>query len=122
MSVQFERGDLIFFRFRQRDDDLQSGGIVIALDDGLLTVALPHGVELWNLRSAQFVSAWRVEHTPRAMDEDEALEFAAHRLSELRRRPPVLVDPADDHPFVHEQHAAGEHAHAHPASAVHAMR
>ena len=47
------------------------------------------------------------------MTEDEALDFAAHRLAELRRRPPVLVDPADDHPFAHEHHAHDEHAHVH---------
>ena len=110
MSVQFERGDLIFFRCQRDGVEVQSGGIVIALDDGLLTVAVPHGVELWNLRAPQFVNAWRVEHAPHAMSEDAALDFAVRRLAELRRQPPVLVDPADDHPFVHEHHAHGDEA------------
>jgi hypothetical protein len=112
MTVQFERGDLVFVRHLNHGAEVHSGGIVIALDDGLLTIALPHGVEMWNLRSAQVMSAWRVEHTPRAMTEDEALDFAAHRLAELRRRPPVLLDPGDDHPFVHEHHGDGEHSHS----------
>jgi hypothetical protein len=91
---------------------------VIGLDDGLLTIALPQGIEVWNMRSAHFGSAWRVEHTPHSMTEDEALEFAARRLAELRRRPPVLVEPEDDRVFANEAHAHhshddGAHAHVH---------
>jgi hypothetical protein len=105
VGVQFERGDLVFFRHLANGEETQSGGIVISLEDGLLTIALPQGVEVWNMRSALFGSAWRVEHTPRPMDEDEALDFAEMRLDELRRRPLVAVDPADADPFVHREHS-----------------
>ncbi len=104
MSVQFERGDLVFFRHGRGGKEHQAGGIVINIDDGLLTMALPQGVEVWNMRSSEFGSAWRVEHTPRAMSEDDALAFAAQRLLELRQHPPVLVEPEDDRPFAHEDH------------------
>ncbi len=107
MGVQFERGDLVLFRYEWRGQELQSGGIVINLDDGLLTMALPQGVETWNMRSPRFGSAWRVEHTPGVMTEDQALAFAAERLEELRRHPLVLVEPEDDRLFSAEPH---EHA------------
>ena len=113
MSVAFERGDLVFFRHLRRGQETQSGGIVVDLDEGLLTVALPQGVEVWNMRSALFGSAWRVEHTPRSMSEDEVLEFAAQRLAELRRRPPVLMEPEDDRAFANEAHAHASTAHTH---------
>lgn len=116
MGVRFERGDLVVFRHLQRGEETQSSGIVIDLDDGLLTIALPQGVEVWNMRSAHFGSAWRVEHTPGAMTEDEALAYAARRLEELRRRPLVMVEPDDDRPFrlePHEHPHASEHGHGH---------
>ncbi len=111
MGVRFERGDVVVFRHVQRGDDTQSSGVVIDLDDGLLTVALSQGVEVWNMRSALFGSAWRVEHTPGAMTEGEALAFAARRLEELRRRPLVLVEPEDDRPFRLEPHEHELHGH-----------
>ena len=118
MSVQFERGDLVFFRHMSRGEEAQSAGIVIGLDEGLLTIALPHGIEVWNMRSALFGSAWRVQHSPRSMTEHEALEFAAERLAELRSRPPVLVEPEDDRVFTnetheHHSHEDGAHVHVH---------
>ncbi len=113
MSVRFERGDLVAFRYVHDGDATQSAGIVIELEDGLLTIALPQGVETWNMRSSLFGSAWRVEHTPGPMTEDEALAFAARRLAALRRSPLVLVEPADDRPFAGEphEHASGAHDH-----------
>ncbi|MBM4416495.1 MAG: hypothetical protein FJ035_09755 [Chloroflexi bacterium] len=116
--MDFERGDLVVFRSTEAGTETQQGGIVLALSDGLLTVALPHGVEVWNMRATRFVSAWRVEHTPGAMTEDEALAFAARRLGELARRPLVMVAPEDDRAFgleAHAQHHAGAHAHEHAA-------
>ena len=109
MSVQFEAGDLVLFRHMSRGVEAQSAGIVIGLDDGLLTIALPHGIEIWNMRSALFGSAWRMQHTPHAMTEDEALEFAARRLAELRGSPPVLIEPEDDRAFANEPHAHHSH-------------
>lgn len=111
MGVQFERGDLVLFRHEQDGRETQSGGIVIDLDDGLLTIALPQGVEVWNMRSPRFGSAWRVEHTPGAMSEEEALAFAVRRLAELRRHPLVLVEPEDDRPFTVEPHEPHHHSH-----------
>ncbi len=109
MTTQFERGDLVFFRHLSRGVETQSAGIVINLEDGLLTIALPQGIEVWNMRSTLFGSAWRVQHTPRTMTEDEAVAFAVQRLAELRRRPPVLVEPEDDRPFTNEPHSHGPH-------------
>ncbi len=125
MTIEFERGDLVFFRHLSRGAETQSAGIVINLDDGLLTIALPQGIEVWNMRSTLFGSAWRVQHTPRAMTEDEVVAFAVQRLAELRRRPPVLVEPEDDRLFTNEPHAHGpldDHAHAdaHHRNGVHA--
>jgi hypothetical protein len=127
VGVQFEPGDLVMFRHLQHGRETQSGGIVINLDDGLLTVALPQGVEVWNMRGPGFGSAWRVEHTPGPLTEDEALAFAAQRLAELRRHPLVLVEPEDDRLFTsepHEPHEPHDHlatpdAHQHRHVATH---
>lgn len=122
MTTAFERGDLIFFRHLSRGSETQSAGIVINVDEGLLTIALPQGIEVWNMRSSLFGSAWRVEHTPRAMTEDEAVTFAVQRIAELRRRPPVLVEPEDDRLFVNEPHVHGphdDHSHGNHRDSVH---
>lgn len=116
MGVEFERGDLVVFRAIEAGAETQRGGIVLALDDGLLTVALMHGVEVWNMRSAQFVNAWRVEHAPGAMSEPETLTFAARRLDELQRRPLVMVAPEDDRPLTIEAHHHGANSHEGHAS------
>ena len=93
---ELEPGDLVFFTHVEHGGVERSGGIVIAIDDGLLTLALPQGVETWNMRSTQFVNVWRVEHAPRALGSKEALAFSEERLAELRRRPLVLVHPDED--------------------------
>ena len=105
MGVQFERGDLVAFRHLEHGAETQSAGIVVDLEDGLLTIALPHGVEVWNMRSSTFGSAWRIEHTPGAMTEEEVLAFAVERLEALHRRPIVVVEPGDDRPFTAEPHS-----------------
>ena len=102
----FIPGDLIFFAQVQHGEEVQTGGIVIALDDGLVTVALPHGVELVNMRSALFARAWLVEHAPREMSADEALAFSRDRLAQLRQARLVLVHPDD------ERAPAADRAHA----------
>lgn len=122
MGVHFERGDLVLFRHEHDGRETQSGGIVIDLDDGLLTIALPQGVEVWNMRSPRFGFAWRVEHTPGPMSEEAALAFAVRRLAELRHQPLVLVEPEDDRPFTAEPHehphgGEGGHAHEHGEAA-----
>ena len=121
MGVEFERGDLVMFRHLREGVDTQSGGIVVSLDDGLLTVALPQGVEVWNMRGPHFASAWRVDHTPGPMTEVEVLEYAAVRLRDLRRRPLVIVEPEDDRLFSPEPHShgAGE-MHTHEGGLRHA--
>ena len=102
----FIPGDLIFFAQVEHGKELQTGGIVIELADGLLTVALPHGVEVVNMRSALFARAWLVEHAPREMTAGEAFAFSRERLAQLRQAPLVLVHPDD------ERAPAADRAHA----------
>ena len=49
-GIAFVPGDLVFFERVVRGVEAQAGGIVLGVDDGLLTIALPHGVELLNMR------------------------------------------------------------------------
>ncbi|MFN8639695.1 MAG: hypothetical protein U0360_09630 [Dehalococcoidia bacterium] len=113
MSVRFERGDLVGVHHVRQGEETQSVGVVIDLDDGLLSLVLPHGVEVWNMRSTLFVRTWRIEHTPGAMTEEEALAHASRRLQELRRHPLVMVEPGDEPPFRLEPHEHDHREHAH---------
>lgn len=113
----FVPGDLVFFVYSEAAEQVQTGGIVISYDDFLLTVALPHGVEIINLRSPIFGRAWRVEHAPYDMTSEEAFEFSKVRLEQLARKPLVLVHPMDEgyrppeeHDHKHE-HVEGGHSH-----------
>jgi len=110
----FIPGDLVFFVYYEGTEQLQTGGVVIRCDDGLIAVALPHGVEVINMRSPIFGRAWLVEHAPSAMTPDEALAFSRTRLEQLARTPPVLVHPLDEgyRPAVEHEHAEpGKHSH-----------
>ena len=118
----FVPGDLIFLVYSEGGEPLQTGGIVISLDDALLTVAMLHGVEVMNMRSPVFARAWVVEHAPRSMTPEEALEFSYRRLEELSRTPPVVVHPLDEgyrppephdhgHERTHQHAGAGSHSH-----------
>ncbi len=110
-------GDLIFFVYSEAGEQVQTGGIVVSYDDFLLTVALPHGVEIINMRSSIFGRSWRVEHAPYDMTSEEAIEFSKIRLEQLVRTPPMLVHPLDEgyrpsleHDHEHEHVGAGRRA------------
>lgn len=108
-STSFVPGDLVFFVYMDGGEPRQTGGIVIDLDEGLLTVRLPHGVELYNLRSPIFGRAWRVEHAPHEMTPEEALAFSHERLAELRRKPMMMVHPEDEGYRAPEEHSHADH-------------
>lgn len=82
----FVSGDVIFFVYSEGAEQVQTGGVVIALDDALLTVALPHGIELINMRSPVFGRGWIVEHALRAMTPVEAEAYSRDKLRQLRAR------------------------------------
>ncbi|MEZ4502993.1 MAG: hypothetical protein R3C39_10240 [Dehalococcoidia bacterium] len=95
-GVRLEPGDLAFIVELRDGREHHRGAIVLDVDAGLLTAAFAHGVEVINMRALSFVRAWRVEHTPRSMTEDEAYAYALTRLDALRRSPLVVVDPGDE--------------------------
>ena len=109
----FVPGDLMFFVYMEAGEATQTGGIVISNDDALLTVALPHGVEVINMRSPVFGRGWVVEHAPRQMTPEEALAFSRRRLEELSQRPMIVVHPQDEGYRAPTEHKHPTHEHDH---------